>query len=60
MVEEAGIGKREPIGHYGKPLYGRTPVQDVTKVICLVPKITMDVISDKHHNTMRDYAFPRL
>jgi len=41
MAEEVGTGKREPIGHYGKPLYGGSPVQDATKVICLVPQISM-------------------
>ena len=60
MAEETGIGKREPIDHYGKSLYGGILVQDATKVICLVPKRSMAAISDKDPSTTRDYAFPRL
>ena len=60
MVEEEGTRTRELIGHYGKSLYGGTPVQDASKIICLVPKITMVAISDKDPSTMRDYAFLRL
>jgi len=60
LAEEASTRKKEPIFHYGKYLYGGTPVQDVKKVICLVPQRKMVVVSNKDPNTTSDYAFPRL
>jgi len=33
MVKEVVTGKREPIGHHGKPLHGGTPLQDATKIM---------------------------
>ena len=58
MAKEAVIGKREPIGHHGKPLHGHTLVQDATKIICLVPQISMATISDQGTSTKGDYVFP--
>lgn len=60
MAKETVIGKREPIGHHGKPLHGGTPVQDATKIMCRVAQRSMVSISDKDTGTIGDYAFPRL
>jgi len=59
MAKEATIGEGEPIGNYGKSLHGGTPMQDASKIICLIPQRTMDVVSDKDPCTKRNYAFPR-
>lgn len=60
MIEEAGTRKRKPIGDYGKPLHEGTPVKYATKVICIVPQVSMATISDKDNSTTGDYAFPIL
>jgi len=60
MAEEESTKIREPIGNYGKSLYGVTPVQDAKKNIYLIPQRIVAAVSDKNHITTRNYAFPRL
>lgn len=48
MVKEVVTRKREPIGHYGKPLHGGTPMQDATKSYALTSNINRCNFKSRH------------
>jgi len=60
MAKKTATGKGREIGNYGKFIHGGNSMQDASKVMCLIPQITMAVVSDKNPSTKRNYAFPRL
>ena len=60
MAKEVITRKGKPIGNYGQFIHGGNPVQDASKVICLIPQGIMATIPDKDPSTKRNYAFRRI
>ena len=60
MAKEATTRKGKPIGNYGHFFHGGNPLQDTSKVTCLVPQGIIATIPNKDLSTKRNYALPIL